>query len=539
MKAAMNKAVNKVIDKGSRLIFLMIAIASLLAGGCSGSPGGASGPGTSNSAGSTSNVPSNNVPSAIRSQVTALRRNLEAQGYQVSQGYFSLYTDQDSDFSFQIMGSAYGNNPAAPYVIYAIPPWSDEYRDPADQYALGPTPEGYTSVYRLDPREAIVIFGLMPPEAKYFGFQSYLFTREGTFDKTSEQYTFFSNYPDQLGYFFTTVPQNPARMQLFGSISNSNNNAVIENQSGSVWDQERYFISTPDQYMNSEIRKALAGISVDEKDIFTEPIPPLVKLGLDEHADDMVNIIRYAEPLDGGGSGSFSNKWRTDLPLVILRVRDVRSDRQAQPYGPVVLDTRTANDESWLKADFDNLTNQVCARWGQAGTAPVSNFFSVQVPPISMVGPISIPVGMNCQGDTQDTSYYGSGNLPIDNGEIYAMIGALATEDGNASYVGIAAMDSLMFKAFANVSDTALKGSAASYSSTVNNSDKFYVYYFSRNLMGLNALTNGNTLTVTTDMVPLGESLALAQRNYLRPGTLRGPDPQYLLTPRFIKLKRP
>ena len=115
----------------------------------------------------------------------------------------------------------------------------------------------------------------------------------------------------------------------------------------------------------------------------------------------------------------------------------------------------------------------------------------------------------------------------------------LATEDGNASYAGIAAMDSLKFKAFANVSGAILKGTAASYSGVVNNTDKFYAYYFGRNCSGLDALTDGNYLNISTDMVAQDESLSLAQRNYLRPGTLRGPNPQQLLTPRYIKLTRP
>ena len=55
---------------------------------------------------------------------------------------------------------------------------------------------------------------------------------------------------------------------------------VIERQSHQAFDQIRYFIVTPDKFMNQSVREAFAGISVEDEDIFTESIPADMKLGL-------------------------------------------------------------------------------------------------------------------------------------------------------------------------------------------------------------------------------------------------------------------
>ena len=90
----------------------------------------------------------------------------------------------------------------------------------------------------------------------------------------------------------------------------------------------------------------------------------------------------------------------------------------------------------------------------------------------------------------------------------------------------------------ANINDTQLKGSAASYTN-VPNADKLFVYYLTRNCKGLGTLTQGRCLSITTKMVPSGGSFKIAQRTYIRPGTERGPDSTQLLRPIAMKVARP
>lgn len=113
--------------------------------------------------------------------------------------------------------------------------------DPGTAGLLGPTVDGYNASYRLDPREAIVILGELPPPAAYFGLQTYLLSRPGEWDTTSSQYLFVQQYvPALLHTFFTKLPNNPERVQLFADLSDPINNVVIQNGSSAVWDQVRY-----------------------------------------------------------------------------------------------------------------------------------------------------------------------------------------------------------------------------------------------------------------------------------------------------------
>jgi hypothetical protein len=266
--------------------------------------------------------PENKVPKEVETTAKGLADRLEHQGYEVSRGYFKLYTHEDCDSSYAVLGTCNGNNPAAPYVQPVVQPWPEEYVDPHLAGAFGPTAAGYATTFRFAPREALVILGVLPPPAAYFGLQTYLFTRQGAFDMKSAQYQYFAPNAYMLRMFFSTVPNEPERIQAFSSLSNSNNHVVIERQSGEVWDQVRYIIITPDRSMNDVVRDALSVIGIEGQDVFTEPVPKDMRIGLSQSQDDFVPFIRYAMPRDGGGPGTQSAKWRKDLPLVVLRIRD-------------------------------------------------------------------------------------------------------------------------------------------------------------------------------------------------------------------------
>ena len=102
--------------------------------------------------------------------------------------YFQgLTSSADCDSSCAIMHICYSNNPAAPYALPVLPTWPDEWLDPVLAAGVfGPTHEGYSTTCRLDPREAIVILGRLPPPAKYFGLQTNVFTRQGDFSTESD-----------------------------------------------------------------------------------------------------------------------------------------------------------------------------------------------------------------------------------------------------------------------------------------------------------------------------------------------------------------
>jgi hypothetical protein len=493
----------------------------------------------------------NKVPGRVDSTARRLANKLEQQGFEVTRGYFKLYTEDDCAMSYPLLGSCLGNNPAAPYVLPLVPSWPDEWVDPALIGALGPTAKGYGGSFRFAPREAIVILGVMPPHASYFGLQTYLFTRQGTYKEDSPQYLWIeANLRYLLPTFFATVPNNDERIELFASLSNSNNNVVIGRQSGVAWDQVRYFVITPDRSMDAAVRSALSRIGVAAKDIFTEPIPGNLNLGLGESADDFLIAMRYAMPEDGGEAGTPSDRWRDELPLVVMRVRDARSGAQPQPYPEVSLETRTAVNEAQipqLSTELGLIQKGVKAKW-QQDSAVIKASFNLQSQ-LLMVGPECMKIGMNCLADTQDTVYQMSPRFPLDGHpeQVYAVVGTLGIATGNATYVGLGLNNSLYQLGIDNVSDSELLGSAYGYDPNVSDPGKFFVYYFTRDCRGLEELTGNYCLSVPKTKLPECRNpddpncqlLVFSVRDYIRPSTQRGPDAAQILSPVVIMLHRP
>lgn len=456
--------------------------------------------------------------------------------YEVATGYPELYTSADCDYTYPVLKNCVANNPAAPYIIPIVPIWPNEYTDPALNNMLGPTQEGTSGTFRLDPREAIVVFGTLPPAGRYTSLQTYVATRQGSYDQSSPAYqTLAAQDPGFLNTLFLKLPQNPSRIESFSSVGNAINNVVIDRQSGASFGTLKFFIITPDAGMDQALRSALGQLGVSSADIFTQPVSYTdMRLGLDVPADDFFSVIRYALPSDPNAG----DDWRKTLPLSVLRVREnPSSTRAAQPFPAVGYDARSVIPEAEYGDDLNDLIGAICKRWGNCGQ-PVP-LIDVQAPPINDIGPSCRQIGMNCIADGQDSPYYFSGDLPLDNGEIYAVVDALATETGNATYVSIGINDSARLLGVASVDDPALKGSAGAYASTVNNTDKLFVYYLTRNCSGLESLTDGKCVAITGDMVPPGVSIKLSLRDYVLPGTARGPDSAQLLTPMVVRVLRP
>ncbi|HEY9122284.1 MAG TPA: hypothetical protein VIM80_04730, partial [Brevefilum sp.] len=89
-------------------------------------------------------------------QITNIFRMLDLE---VQEGYFQMWGGDECLATFDLMGSCFFNNPAAPYVFPVLPYWPDEFVDPATAGVFGETREGYGTTYRFDPHEAIIIFG--------------------------------------------------------------------------------------------------------------------------------------------------------------------------------------------------------------------------------------------------------------------------------------------------------------------------------------------------------------------------------------------
>jgi hypothetical protein len=510
---------------------LVSVVAAVLVAMVACSSGDDDGGGADDGAGSATTTPSDSLQSLTDGLVDELSASFD-----VGTGSPTLYTEAECQDTYPALSQCMGNNPAAPYILPVVPSWPDEFSDPALENAFGETSPGHSATFRLDPREAVVFFGTMPPAGRYLSLQTYVATREGTFDTSSPSYQAVATVdPKFLDVLFLTVPANPSRVESFSSIGNAINDVDIEQQSGTSFGTQKFFIITPDAGMETAVRDALHQSGVSDADIFTEPVSyPDMRLGLDASADDFLGVMRYALPDDA----SAGDDWRDTLPLSVVRVRErPSSTRAAQPYPTSVYEARSATPEAQYSSDLDGLVAAVCDRWGGCDQpAPIGD---LQAPPLNQIGPTCRQVGMNCLGDGQDSPYYYSGQLPLDDGEVYAVVDTLGTQTGNATYVSLGINDTSRLLGVASVDDPTLEGTAMPYSSTVDDADKFFVYYVTRDCDGLEDLTNGNCVSITTDMVPTGAATTLSLREYIRPGTARGADSAQLLQPLVVKLTPP
>ena len=504
---------------------------------------------------------------------------LRRRGFLVNPGYPLLFSKDPAatckNYTYPALKSCFGANPAAPYVVAAVKSWPNEYVGPTPVNAFGPLRRGYTTTYRLDPREAIVIYGQMPPPGRYIGLQTYDWSQPGHW-KAKDYYSWLHN-PNRalpMQYLFTTIPPNhpkSGRVWSLSALGDILNNVVMQRQSGSPFGKNRYFIITPSPTTDLAVRRALHRQGVPNRYIFTEPIPsrdkygPIGPLGMGRNAIDFWTTLRYAIPV----SADAAKAWRSQLPLTVLRVR-APAESQTAPaftaatpaarYGALTYEPNTAHSEAYLAGDLQNLVKAVCAR--TVSTTHLQSSDCAQTPPTPYVvpefqlgrrGPYCREISMNCNGDNNDAAIFWGKPFPLDSGQVYAVLDTLATETGNATYVGLSINDASTASSPANTLDTGLRGSADGYASAVNNTGKFFVHYYTRDCAPLkDLLVKPQDCTPLTDqIVPLRTNTSaighpalkgtflLALRDYIVPGTERGADVSKLLAPRILTFTRP
>lgn len=491
--------------------------------------------------------------------------SLEKSGFEVSVGCPKLYTMQDCiDHTYPSLKSCFSANPAAPYVMPVMKSWPDEYVDPALANAFVKTDPGYSATYRLDPREAIVMFGTMPPPGRYMGLQTIELSKHGTW--RPRDYNNWANTPGvplPIQYLFQTVPPGDPkshRVVTVSALGDLVNNVVMERQSGYPFGKTRYFIITPSATTEKAVRRTLQAQGVKDTHIFTQQIPreddygPIGPLGMGENAIDFLTMFRYAVPDDQNAA----QQWRSDLPLTVLRLRAPASLGPVQRYKSLTFEQRKGYSEADLADDLKNLVDAVCDRVTNYTT--LASLDCAQKPPdssymvemgrdLGWVGPYCRSIDMNCNVDQQESSLYFSPLSSLDAGQVLAIVGTLATETGNAVYVGLSANDASILGGVANVMDTdvmgpdgpikGLKGSADRYATSVNNTGKFFVHYFTKDCTVLppedrESCSPTNGVDPAIGDPTLRGKFIIVLRDYIATRTQRGPDVSKRLTPRVL-----
>ena len=509
----------------------------------------------------------NRLPPDLEQKVQNFQNAVIQKGYEVSRGYWKLWSADDCKLPLQTVGFCYGNNPTAPYVLAIVPPWKNEFVDQSLHHALTEAQRNMVANYRLGEREALVVFAELPPPARYFGFGTNVFTRQAELNKLDPVYIELNKQPetqDLLGIIFGASP-NPDRMMMLATIGDTINNVVIDKgQSEESWGQQRFFVTTPDQAMADAMTEALVAAGIDSSHVFTEKVgtkhpdnptaDPLVRLGYGSEADDFITYIRYSMP---DPTNTLGEQWREQLPLTILRVRDRQGGTANKPFDIPEYETKTWNTDepAELGPDLDRLVDAVQVHWGQDGSDPNQPWagqdlaFKSLTLWVDLVGQhclgydgppptdgISLPRGPSgCLGDNQDDEpQISGGTYNLDDDQVIAVIGTLGTKTGNATYTSLSVNWFPELVGVVNRDDPVLEESAKDFKNALSDPElytKFYVYYFARDCSGLYPWCQ----EIPRTLVPRGGTIKILQRDYINPGSMRAPDPHKILEPVTIE----
>lgn len=488
----------------------------------------------------------------------------------------SAYLLVNCDEYVAVFGTCNDNNPAAPYVMVQ-PPVTDGFVDPV--YAVPfeqqitivggvPVPVTDTNpadctsttgcinideMYQLADTEALVVIMSMPPQAAYFGYQSYVKTKYVGSGGTS---------PD------------PTRDEIDGSVGNAENHQIIANQTGSspfgtaAGEGPQFaFITTSNVALEQQLRSAFAAISANglSTALLTEPLwptdnaadPGLVPTGYGAPNADLHTIIRYTLP--NPAYQAEAQAWRTGISSYVQVYKiSAPAVSTATLFGPVGYTAKTGRNESTLKpalAELEGLLNGYLASvQGSATTMPLvvgEGVSPAGVPDAGLVGQLCIANDTSCLSDTQDTDAYRHAQIgALAAGNAFFVVGVNHSQTANAIYVSIAANDATVGEGVASIStvDSAatgfatgtLRGSAKAALQSFGLLSKapaklkaalpdLYVAMFTRNACQPAQTFCVQLGTASGTGIPSADEVSGVERAYLLPGATSGANPTQLL----------
>ena len=433
-----------------------------------------------------------------RTQAVAfLTEQLDQAGYEVRQGELIFFEIEDC----QYLDSCYGNNPASPYGLYALPAPDNIETEGGLFIPASDDPV----MWRLRRDEAVLFFGRTPPESRYFGMTSYMFSREGK--------------------------------DIFASLNDSINPLTINVDSDGSYedsfDKDAVFIHTADNQSYEDILKSLEVSGVSREIVTIDPLPyDIMHMGGEIAADIFGVLLRVALPEDREKLAEYRKK----PPAFVLRITPKQARETISPVTPVIPVSRSTDPaiEAHLEEELDKLEEAIRQAY------PSMESSNPRTYPAPVYGRNCIDDEYRCFGDTADTSYMLNPALrKMGEDDMYVVIGVNHEATGNARYASISIYDTQGFVGVNTITSVDMVGSIDRYMPEHPEREKLYAVVFARTCPQ-ELLDAGHCVEVSTGFpgIPLDAHPVFLSRAYMEPGKTVGPRTIALVPPRIFKVSR-
>jgi hypothetical protein len=367
--------------------------------------------------------------------VSALRER----GFVVQQGALR-YIDILKLCSEGKVDSCLGNHAGAPYASYFLPPSPGQDPSPGEVPPVGydpADPNNYPANisyiepgvnFKLRPDEAIVMIGLTPPPACYFGFRSYVgFVQNKPEKDYSHVFT--------IGDAYTGVYH-----RVWGSLGDTLNNFNIwtantpGGAAGDPFSSSTAIITTADRGINRQVRDALSASGFGQDIVNDDNIPPsLVNMGLEKGNDTFLFIMRAAVWVDP----SLGAEYLTNLQRLVKVFRITPRTALACPDPwpvPTLKIKETGISEFQVVADvvhgLDYLREEIISRFGS------SRYNYVDLTPDNWLeGYEGIALDTDLMADNRDATYVKTGDFQLATDDDFVVIyGVNHGQTGKATF---------------------------------------------------------------------------------------------------------
>lgn len=436
----------------------------------------------------------------------ALEQRLTRAGYSVQRGLVRPFRIEDC----AELPSCFGNNATSPYAMWWLPPAPGTPPPVAEEMGLPPDAEGRSAGWALRADEAVVYVGRTSPEAAYFSYAPYVFSRQ-----------------DEQG----------ERQPIFASITDAVNHTHFPD---GAFDREIGVIITGSPELEAELRRDLRATGLPDADIVTFGLPSeQVRFGNGSDADLIMLLQRFALFSDAAAGAAHLDA----IPAHVMRVTP-SEPREVSAFPVPTRATRATGDsEAELTPALDALEAAVRARY--AG----STFTSVPIISASVVSLVlrseaCLANYSNCLGEISDTVYSAGPASPTGvtsntlfltdaPGERIVALGVNHAAFGRATYSNMVVMNSARLAGVAAMTSEQMRGSAEAL--LPDDPDAEYLYAVS---IMRDCGDEPYCVEVPTGFpgVDIDEALSFAFRAYVQPGASVSPAPRELIGERVLHL---